>query len=114
MVVRLALLGALIGMGEDAESELGVLIDDLPLGRAGAEVLGDESLVLERLLDEGAPPCPAGWTGIALEDAVALVRKLLERVAHRPSPAELQGLAAPDWTSRDREADPVFTAARIP
>ena len=32
MIVRLTLLGALVGMGEDAEAELGVFVEDLALG----------------------------------------------------------------------------------
>ena len=71
--MRLAVLGALVGVGEDAEAELGILVDDLPLGCAGTEMLGDEGVVLERLLDEGADLRAAARAGIALQDAVAIV-----------------------------------------
>src|SRR5437016_14400157 len=83
MVVRLALLGARVDVGENAEAELRVLVQDLALRHAVAEMPGDECLVLQDLLDERAHLLATPGPGFRREDAVTGGRELFERVPHR-------------------------------
>ncbi len=50
MIVWTALLSALVYMGEDAEAELRVFIEDLALRNVVAKVSGDELLVFQHIL----------------------------------------------------------------
>src|SRR4030095_10830072 len=54
MVMRLAFLGAVIDMAEDAEAELRVLVKDFPLRPVLGQVLADEFGIGASLLDERA------------------------------------------------------------
>ena len=68
MIVGRALLGAEIDVGQDAEAELGVLVEDLPgHGIVGAEMAGHKVLVDENVLQSPAHPFHAVRAGIGLE-----------------------------------------------
>src|SRR4030095_883603 len=85
VIVRLALLRARVVVREDAEAERRVFVEDLPLGDVVADVLGDEGVVLQHLLNDGADLLPPGRPRGALEDAAALGCELLEGHAHGPT-----------------------------
>ena len=64
MVVRIALLLAAVDVGEDAEAELRIFVEDLALGDVVADVPADERLVLENLLDDLAHLLAARGAGV--------------------------------------------------
>ncbi len=66
MIVRLALPGALVDMSQNAEAEFRVLVEDLAFGHLVAEMGGDESIVLQCLLDQRADLLAALDPGIVL------------------------------------------------
>src|SRR5262245_33735067 len=82
VVVRLTLPGARVVVGEDAEPQIGVLVEDLPLGHVVADVALDEALVRQHLLDESADLLPPFGSGLRGEDATTRRRELLEILAH--------------------------------
>ena len=53
MIMRLALARVDVVMRADAETELGILVEDIALAGIGVVMRRDEALVLARLLDEG-------------------------------------------------------------
>src|SRR4029453_16177417 len=65
-----------------------------PLGDVVAEVRGDEGLVLEHVLDDGAHLLATLWAGIGFENRATRRRELLEGIGHggillrHASPAE--------------------------
>src|SRR5262249_48254209 len=59
VIVRIALLLALVRVGEDTEAELRILVEDLALGHVVSDVPGDERVVLEDLLHDLAHLLPA-------------------------------------------------------
>ena len=85
--MRIALLGALVDVGEDAESQLRILVQDLALGPVVAEVGGDERLVLEDFLQQRAHLLPPRAGGVFGEDAMTGGRESFERVAHGGAPS---------------------------
>jgi hypothetical protein len=85
VIVRLAFSGTVVDMGENAEPELRILIEDLPLRNVVTEMSGDESVILQNLLDERADFLAALDTGIVRQDAMTRIRKLRESVAHQPT-----------------------------
>src|SRR5579872_5821866 len=89
VIVRVAVLGAVVDMAEDAEAELRVLEQHLALGHVVAEVAFDEVLVLQHLLDQPADLLAPFRTGVRLQDAVTFRRKLFETVAHHRPPRRL-------------------------
>src|ERR1044071_4251240 len=64
VIVRRALLRSRVRVGEDAEAELGILVQDLPLRHVVTEMLGDERRVLQDVLEERADLLAAGGTGL--------------------------------------------------
>src|SRR6186713_1276843 len=86
VIVRVRLLRAAVHVGEDAEPERGVLVEDFPLGNVVAEVLGDEGLVLEHVLDDGAHLLAPVRTGIGFENGATGRRELLEGIGHGDDP----------------------------
>src|SRR4029453_1759751 len=82
VVVRIALLGACVDVGEDAEAELRVFVEDLALGRPVAEMGVREGLVLEDVLDEGAYLLPPLRARIGFQYAAAGGGELLEGLSH--------------------------------
>src|ERR1051325_6292045 len=83
VIVRLAFLGTLIDMAENAEAELGILVENLPLRPALGQVLTDELRIGARLLDESADLFAALGSGLGGEDAVTIGRELFECIGHR-------------------------------
>ena len=86
MIVRLALLRALVDMAEDAEAELRILEEDLPLGPVVGQVLGDEIRIGAGPADQLADLLAAFRTGIRGENAVRFGRKFLESERHQRDP----------------------------
>ena len=82
MVVRVAVLGAVVDVAEDAEAELGVLVQHFALGDVVAEMRLDKIVVLQHLLDQGAYLLASLDARILLEDPAAFRRKLLEAIPH--------------------------------
>ncbi|TMJ71606.1 MAG: hypothetical protein E6G73_14420 [Alphaproteobacteria bacterium] len=72
MIVRLAFLGALIHMAEDAEAELGILVQNLPLRSVLGQVLTHELRIGTRVLDESADLFAALGPGLGGEEAVTI------------------------------------------
>src|SRR5262249_1527395 len=71
-----------VDMGEDAEAELGILVENLALRHVVAHVLGDERLVLEDLLDDLADLLASGRSRPFRERALAGGAELLASPAH--------------------------------
>src|SRR2546428_379469 len=82
VVVRIALFGVLVDVGEDAEAELRVLVENLALGHVVADMSGEERLVLQDIVDDLAHLLPAPGAGIVREGALTGGRELLQRPAH--------------------------------
>ena len=80
VIVRLAFLRSPIDVGENAETEVRVFVEDLALWPVVTEVSGDEGLVLQDILDEGTHPRSTPGTRIRREDAMTFGREPLERV----------------------------------
>jgi hypothetical protein len=76
MIVWLAGLGAMVHMGQNAEAELGILIEDFPLWHLVAKMGGDKILVLEDISQERADFLPAFRAGLGLENPVTRRREL--------------------------------------
>src|ERR1700720_378346 len=72
VIVRLAFLGTLIDMTEDAETELGILVEDFPLRRVLRQVLTHELRIGAGLLNEGADFLAALGSGLGGENAVTI------------------------------------------
>jgi hypothetical protein len=73
----------LIDVAENAETELRILVEDLPLGHVIVEMRGDEILVLQHILNERADLFAALDPRIFRQDAVTLTGKPLESIAHQ-------------------------------
>ena len=72
MIVRVAVLGAVVDVAENAKAELGVFVQHFALGDVVAEMRFDEVLVLQHLLDQGAHLFTSLDTRILREDPVTL------------------------------------------
>src|SRR5204862_3897828 len=83
MIVRLAFLSALVHMAEDAEAELGILVQNLPLRSVLGQVLTHELRIGARLLDESADLFAALGPGLGGEEAVTIGGELFECIGHR-------------------------------
>jgi hypothetical protein len=70
MIVRIALLGAPVGVGKDAEAELRVFVENLALRHVVADVTGHEGLVLQHVLHDGAHLLATRGTGLGNERAL--------------------------------------------
>jgi hypothetical protein len=86
MIVRRALLGAIIDMPEDAKTEFRVFIKDLAVGTVIGQVLGDEIRVGTGLLHQLANLLAAVRTGIGGKGAVTVGRELFESISHQLIP----------------------------
>src|SRR5580704_12242462 len=82
VIVRVALPRASVNVGQDAEAELRVLVEDLALRHVVTQVRGDERVVLQHVLHEGAHLLAARGTGIRGQDVVGGGGERLERVSH--------------------------------
>jgi hypothetical protein len=92
-------------MAEDAEPELGILVENLPLRPVLRQVLSNELRIGARLLDEGADFFSALGPGLGGEDAVTIGRELFECIGHR--------LILLSWIG-ERNAEPRVYAATEP
>src|SRR5687768_17309044 len=82
VVVRRGFLGAGVVVREDAEAELGILVQHLALGGLLVHRGGNELRVAQQLLQPHADLAPPGGAGLRLEDGVAVEGELLERGGH--------------------------------
>src|SRR5262249_9008546 len=80
VIVRLALFGAVVYVGQDAEAELRVFVKDLTVGHVIPEVLGDEALVAEHVSQQGADLLPTLRRVVGGENAMSGGGKVLEGV----------------------------------
>lgn len=88
MIVRAGMRGAVIDMNADAETKLGVLVDDGAfLGLVRAHVLGTEIVVLERARNKGAYRLAAAGHGLRLQRLANIGCQLVERIGHRFTPS---------------------------
>src|SRR5215471_4904624 len=83
MVVRLALFRSVVDMAENAEPELGILIEDFAFRVVVAQVLADEAFVDAGLLDEFADLFAAFRTRIGDQGVMTIGCELFERIPHR-------------------------------
>ena len=83
--MRLAFSGTVVDMGENAEPELRILIEDLPLRNVVPEMGGYESVIFQNLLDERADFLAALDTRIVRQDAMTRILKLRESIGHQPN-----------------------------
>src|SRR5918996_409288 len=82
VIVRRALLRVPVVVGEDAEAERGILVEDLALGHVVAEVARDERLVPQHLLDDADHLLAPVGSRVAGEDLTTLGGELLEGPGH--------------------------------
>lgn len=82
MIVRVAVLGAVIDIPEDTKPEFRILVQNFAFPHVIAEMHIDEILVLQHILDDGANLLTPFNARVLFEDPVALPRKLLETVSH--------------------------------
>jgi hypothetical protein len=82
MIVRLAVSGAVIDVTQNAETEFGILIEDLTFGYIVTKVSGDKSIVFQDILDQRANLLAALSARIGGQYAVTFSGKLIECVAH--------------------------------
>ena len=102
MIVRVAVLGAVVDVAENAKTELGVFVEDFALGDVVAEMSLDEILVFQHLLDQGAHLFASLDTRILLENPPAFRRKLFEAISHLTN--SLMALEAADSCLRSIDA----------
>ena len=88
VVVGHASLGPLVVVGQDAEPQVGVLVDHLALRLVLLDVPGEERLVPEDLLHQRADLPASFRAGFGLEDTTAVRGELLQGVAHDATPSE--------------------------
>src|ERR1051326_8657363 len=99
VVVRLALLRAVIVVREDAEAELGIFEEDLALRHVVADVLRDERIVLQHVLDDVADSLPSGRARLGLDRIVHFLGEPLQCVAHLRPPHHLRNYLKCGMTS---------------
>src|SRR6267378_2251213 len=82
MIVRRRVLSTVVGVREDAEAELGVLVKDVAFRRLLVQAGLDEAFVQQGSLEARAELAPPGRPGILPEDVVALACELLKSGCH--------------------------------
>src|SRR3989449_2569193 len=100
VIVRLALLRPVVDVGQDAEAELRVLVDDLALRHVVAQVPGDEGLVRQHLAEQRADLFTALRIGLGGEDAMGGGGEVLERVRHGRPPSWWTAVGSASAVSR--------------
>ena len=83
MIVRRRVLRAVVGVREDAEAELGVLVKDVAFRRPVVQACLDEAFIQQGSLEMRAELAPPGRPGILPEDVAALACELLKSGCHR-------------------------------
>jgi hypothetical protein len=80
-----------VDMAKNAEPEFRILVKDFPLGNVVTEMSGDESVVLEDLLDQRTDLLAAFDTRIVRQDAMTRIREFPKSIAHQqPPPRQLR------------------------
>src|SRR2546422_6030433 len=82
MIVRRRVLRAVVGVREDAEAELGVLVKDVAFRRLVVQACLDEAFIQQGSLEMRAELAPPGRPGILPEDVAALACELLKSGCH--------------------------------
>src|SRR5262245_66572896 len=82
-------------MGEDAEAELGIFVQDLALRHVVAQMLLEERFVHQHFLDDRGNFLAPSRPGVFLEDAVHGVGELFEVVSHGLTSSSFDTLFAP-------------------
>ena len=100
VIVRLALLGSVIDVGEDAEAELRIFVEDLALRHVVAEMLGDERAVGQHLAQQRADLVAALRIVFRGEDAVGGGGERLEGVGHGQPPSRWMDVGSAKAVSR--------------
>jgi hypothetical protein len=67
---------------EDAESEIGIFVEDFSLGRGVVECFRDELIVFQRVLQDRAHFAAPGRIVLGFQDFAAARGKTVEGVAH--------------------------------
>src|SRR5678815_5365041 len=78
-------LGALVDVGENAEAELGILVQDLPLRPVIDEVRLREGRVEQDVPDYRTDLLAALGAAVRRQDVTTRRRELLERISHAMS-----------------------------
>src|SRR5207245_7757256 len=89
VIVLLAFLRTLIDMAENAETQLRIFVEDLPLRCGLRQMVADELRVGARFLHQRAHSLAALGPGIRGQDAVTIGGELFESVAHQADPHDL-------------------------
>src|SRR5258706_6773651 len=84
MVVRGRFLRPAVVVREDAEAELGILVQDMAFRRGVAHARLDEFAIAQGLLEERADFLPAGRARVGREEVVAVAREAFEVHLHLP------------------------------
>src|SRR5579859_3407565 len=82
MVMRLAVLRAIIGMRQDGEAQLGILVQHLALRCAFRDVLRDELAVLQNVLHQSTDSLAALGARLPFQRVMTLRGELFDRSAH--------------------------------
>ena len=82
MVVRRARPGVCVYMGQDAETEFRVLVEDLALRHVIPEVCGHEGFILQDFLEERAHLLPTAGARVGFEDTMTRNGELLKCMSH--------------------------------
>src|SRR5712691_7866099 len=114
VIVRRRVLRAVVGVREDAEAELGVLVKDVPFRRLVVQTALDKAFIQQGGLEARADPAPPGRPRILLENVVAFPCELLQRRGHDPAfylRLSVQSNAAYCSLTRPRRRSTMSTAA---
>ena len=84
-------------MGQHAEAEFRIFVDDLALGRVVVEVGFDERVVREDFFHQGADFLAAGGTGFGFERGAAGDAELFDCLGHGVPPSDYRGWC--EWAS---------------
>src|SRR5688500_3497739 len=103
VIVGLALLRAMMDVGEDAEAELWILVQNLALRPVVDEVRPRERRVEQDVPDHRADLLPALGAAVRGQDVTTRRRELLERISHAMSllDPDLDAIAAKGSTDPD-------------
>jgi len=86
MIMRIGFSRVTVYMSADAEAQVGILVDDLPIRCIVIDISGNELVVLECLLDEMADPLASRRAGILFENFLNVSRERFERKTHDEAP----------------------------
>src|SRR5271166_1909366 len=115
MIVRVAVLCAVVDMTKDAEAELGIFVQHLALRHVIGEIRFNKIIVLQYVLDQRAHFLAPLDSGILLEDRAACRRELFEITLHKDYLLRIGFRRCRVWrprASRSSPAPPAGSAGR--